>query len=243
MSPATGSTAPTGEGTPTVTTPTVLEVLPWMDGAWVRSARAYGGGPPGECSDVVWVQVGRWFADFRLPRPGVSASHPFDRVHAFSGVLEVFDAVGTSATVRWHHDLDTDHTASDGPGDGGSPDAGRLALGGGLLVESGDDYVEWWRRPAATEDGPPGWVVEHVDPVSGPNGPVDCRMACADGMAVAVWSANGAEGAGGAWCDPMPGWVPRRLTGSVCPFDLAAVGIAASSGDGLPDGWRRLVAS
>jgi hypothetical protein len=214
-----------------------------MDGAWVRSARAFGGGPPDECSDVVWVQVGRWFADFRMPRPGAPANHPFDRAHAFSGVLEVLDTVGTSATVTWHHDLDSEQATASGSGDAGGPDAGHLALAGGVLVESGDGYVEWWSRPSAREGGPPSWVVEHVEPGDGPNGPVDGRMAYADRMALAVWSDNAAECAGGAWCDPALGWRATRLIGPVCPFDLAAVGSAASSGSGLPEGWQRPVAS
>jgi hypothetical protein len=198
---APGSAGTAGVDVPTGAPRRVSSVLPWMEGAWVRSARAYGSGPPGECSDVIWIQVGEWFADFRLPRPGGTASHPFDRAHAFSGVLEVLDSSGTSATVAWHHDLDTDHTSTDASGEGASgddsADAGHLSLGGGLLVESGDGYVEWWSRPAASADGPPGWVVAHVDPVAGAGAPVDGRMVCADGMAVAVWGAAG--GAGGAW--------------------------------------------
>jgi hypothetical protein len=209
-------------------TPAVLE---WLTGAWVRTARAYGDGPPGECSDVVWVQAGPWFADFRLPRPGAAPAHPFDQSHAFSGVLEVRSAVDTSATVAWRHDLDTDSRHDD------TPDAGQLALAGGLLVESGDGYVEWWSRPSAVPGGPDpsagAWVVEHRDPAVDT---VDARMVCADGMAVAVWAG---EHPGGAWCDPTSGWAPTRLTGPGCPGDLAEVASAAAGGGPLPDGWCR----
>lgn len=209
----------------------VPSVLPWLTGAWVRSARTYGGGPPTECSDVVWVQVGPWFADFRLPRPGASSTHPYDRARAFSGVLDVRHAEGTTATVEWHHDLDTDR-ADSGPGDAG-PDAGTLVLGGGLLIETGEGYVEWWSRPAGSPErltGPPReWVAEHLDAA----GAVDARMVSADGMAAAVW------GTGGAWCDETSGWAPTRLTGAPCPFELSAVAAAAVRRAPLPDGWRR----
>ena len=230
-----------GAGSPAVAAVAeVPSVLPWLTGAWVRSARTYGGGPPSECSDVVWVQVGPWFADFRLPRPGASSTHPYDRARAFSGVLDVRHAEGTTATVEWHHDLDTDH-ADDGPGDA-APDAGTLALGGGLLIETGEGYVEWWSRPAGTLERPTGpigraapsdeWVAEHLDAA----GAVDARMVCADGMAAAVW------GAGGAWCDRTSGWAPTRLTGAPCPFELSAVADAAARRAPLPDGWRRMEA-
>ena len=222
----TGTTAGPGS---TVTG--VPSALPWLTGAWVRSARAYGGGPPSECSDVVWVQVGPWFTDFRLPRPGASGTHPYDRARAFSGVLGVRQAEGTTAAVEWHHDLDTD-----GAADGGSaatPDAGTLVLAGGLLVETGDGYVEWWSRPSGTSGQPDGaaaeWVVEHRDA----DGGVDARMVCSDGMAAAVW------GDGGAWCDQTSGWVPTRLTGVPCPFEMAEVAVAAAGRAPLPDGWRR----
>lgn len=224
---------PAGLGPPTMTA--APAVLPWLTGAWVRTARAFGDGPPGECSDVVWVQAGPWFADFRLPRPGAAPDHPFDQRHAFSGILEVRQAVDTSATVAWHHDLDTDSRPDD------PPDAGHLALGGGLLVESGDGYVEWWSRPSAT---PPGatpnrgtWVVERAGPA---DGAVDVRMVCADGMAVAVWAG---DHPGGAWCDPTSGWAPTRLTGPGCPGELAVVASAAVDGGPLPDGWRRAEAA
>ena len=57
---------------------------------------------------------------------------------------------GTTATVAWHHDLDTDRSRRT-PAAHGTPDAGHLVLDGGLLVESGAGYVEWWSRPV----GPP----------------------------------------------------------------------------------------
>jgi hypothetical protein len=209
--------------------------LAWLDGAWIRHSRSLGGGLPTECSDVVWLQWGRWFADFRLPRPGRQAVDQFDVAHAFSGrlaVTEAGDPVGPGATVLWHHDLDT------APPPGGEPDGGQLTVRGELLVETGDGYIEWWQRPEGRPPVSPALVLERRGPAGGgtDHGAVVARTVCVDGMAVAVWAG---EPGGGAWCSAESGWQPGRLVGA--PPD--ALGIvealqAAVDGGRLPEAWQ-----
>jgi hypothetical protein len=205
--------------------------LAWLDGAWVRHRRSLDGGLPIECSDVVWLQWGPWFADFRLPRPGRRAEHHFDLAHAFSGrlaVAEAGDPLGPGAAVVWHHDLDT------APPPGGEPDGGRLTLRGELLVETGVGYVEWWRRPDGRPSASAGLVLEHRGP--GGEGPVVARTVCVDGMAVAVWAG---EPGGGAWCSAQANWEPGRLVGGR-PEALGIVEALRAAVDGtrLPPPWH-----
>ena len=108
-----------------------MTVPEWLTGPWVRTARSIDDGTPDECSDVVWIQVGPWFADVRLPRPGRAPRHAFDEAHAFSGRLEVLDSTGRGARVAWHHDLDSfDPGAGGGDGDGHDPDTAVVELPG-----------------------------------------------------------------------------------------------------------------
>jgi len=200
----------------------------WLDGAWVRDGRSIADGPPMECSDVVWLQVGCWFADLRLPRPGRPAVHAFDRAHAFSGLLEVAGPAVGNARVAWHHDLDS-------AGHGGNPDTAVLASRDGVLIESGDGYVEWWVRPEEVVDHRP--LVLAWCPVPGGDG-ARARVVCTAGMAVVVWSGGAGDG-GGAWCAAATGWEPARVVG-VPPSGLdVAAALGAGLGDGpLPAHWH-----
>jgi hypothetical protein len=208
-----------------------VTVPPWLTGPWVRTARSIDDGPPDECSDVVWLQVGPWFADLRLPRPGCAGTHAFDTAHAFSGRLEVIGSEGPGLRVAWHHDLDSIDPDGSHPGE---PDSAVVQVRDGCLIESGPGYVEWWDRPRHPAAGPSadGWVLERA---FGPDGPASTRVVCIDGMAVAVWAA---PVPGGAWCSVTGGWEPARVVG-VVPSDLdigAALRTAAAGG--TPDsGW------
>ncbi|HEX7443478.1 MAG TPA: hypothetical protein VF320_06310 [Acidimicrobiales bacterium] len=223
MSPASGRTTVPG----------------WITGAWVRTARSIDDGPPDECSDVIWLQVGPWFADLRLPRPGRDPAHPFDEAHAFSGRLDVVSQAGDGARVAWHHDLDSLAPESDnGDGHDGDPDAADVVVRHGVLIESGTGYVEWWDRPGdrpGWRDGsaPSGRVLEHGD---GPGDPSFARLVCVDGMAVAVWAG---PVPGGAWCGAAGGWEPARVVGPL-PAGLDIGGTLRAMVDGGPpsDGWR-----
>jgi hypothetical protein len=204
----------------------------WLDGAWVRRARSFDGGPKAECSHVVWLQVGPWFADFRHPFPGRQAAHSLDIAHAFSGTVETVDSADGHATVTWWHDLDTEDTS-------GVPDTAQVAPTGGQLVETGAGYVEWWSRPDAWGQEWSGLVLEHVGPEAsiGPAGEsVTARVVSIGAMAVAVWAA---PEAGGAYWEGEGGWEPSRQVGEAAV--RADVGPALRSGlraAPLPDGWR-----
>jgi hypothetical protein len=205
----------------------------WLTGAWVRQARSFDGGPPAECSDVVWLQVGSWFADFRLPRPGRRATHPFDIAHAFSGKIDVADTSEGRATVTWRHDLDTlDHEDED-------PDTARVVLSGRVLVESGEGYVEWWGRPDDADLDVAGVVLDYQGRGAGAESrkeEVTARVVCVDQMAVAVWSG---PGAGGVWCSAAGDWEPRRVVGTWgATADVGLAIRAAVGGAPPPDGWR-----
>ena len=213
-----------------------MTVPAWITGAWVRTARSLDDGPPDECSDVIWLQVGPWFVDLRLPRPGREPSHPFDEPHAFSGRLEVVSREGAGARVAWHHDLDT---LAPGVGHDGDPDAADVVVRDGVLIESGTGYVEWWgrprNRPRNRPDGPSasGRVLEHGH---GPGDPAFARLVCVDGMAVAVWAG---PVPGGAWCSDAGAWEPSRVVGPV-PAGLDIGGTLRAMVDGGPpsDGWH-----
>jgi hypothetical protein len=209
-----------------------VTVPPWVTGPWVRTARSIDCGPPDECSDVVWLQVGPWFADLRLPRPGRAAAHAFDTAHAFSGRLEVLGAGGPGARVAWHHDLDSLDRDGSEPGD---PDTADVEVRDGCLIECGAGYVEWWDRPRDQTAGGPaeGRVLERR---AGPDGPVSARVVCTEGMAVAVWAG---PAPGGAWCGAAGGWEPARVVGVVpSSLDLGAALRSVAGGGGQTDGWR-----
>ena len=196
----------------------------WLLGAWVRRQRDFPGCVLGEVSDVVWLQVGAHFADIRLPRPGVDASHWLDAAHAFSGSLEVVGLVDFGAVVTWHHDFDTAE-AHEGP-----PDSGHVAVVDDELVESGDHYVEWWAHPEGEADG---LVLEHV----GHDGVVDARIVAIGALAVAVWGGDGSGGLRAIRAD-AEGWQEAGVIGSipdeVVIFDAL---VAATDGSRLPSGW------
>ena len=210
----------------------------WINGAWIRTARSIDDGPPDECSDVVWLQVGPWFADLRLPRPGRVAAHAYDAAHAFSGRLEVVSTdgcgPGDGARVAWLHDLDT---AGHEEGYGHEPDTADVVVRDGVLIESGAGYVEWWGRRRDRPDGETaavvsGRVLEHGP---GADGPGFARLVWADGMAVCVWAG---PVPGGAWCAEDTGWEPARVVG-VVPHGLDIGGALRAMVDGGPpsDGW------
>jgi hypothetical protein len=201
-----------------------------VTGPWIRTARSIKDGPPDECSDVVWLQVGPWFADLRLPRPGRAPGNVFGRAHAFSGRLEILDAGGPGARVAWHHDLDS----LDRDGSPAEPDSARVQVRDGCLIESGTDYVEWWDRPRhrVTGASADGRVFERG---GGPDEPPSARMVCVGGMAVAVWAG---PVPGGAWCDVTGGWEPARVVGVVpSDLDIATTLRAAAAGGTSTGGW------
>lgn len=181
-----------------------------------------------ECTDVIWVQVGPWFADVRVPRPGQHPRHAFDEAHAFSGTLEIVSGGADGAEVAWHHDLDTVVHEDDH-----EPDAAAVMVRDGVLIEAGQGYVEWWSPPDLTTADAPRLVLARTD------GQLSARVVCADNMAVGVWSNAGQ--CGGAWSCAEGAWEPARVVGPL-PADLGMASAlqAALSGAPLPSPWVAL---
>jgi hypothetical protein len=211
-----------------------------LQGTWIRLSRSFDGGHVGECSEVAWLQVGPWFADLRIPRPGQRADHPFDQARAFSGRFEVIEAHSREATVVWHHDIDTETTA------GGEPDTAAVALRDGMLVESGAGYTETWGHPDG--EGSSGVVlVQQAVTTPGTEGPTDqtagplitARVVCVGTTAIAVWRE---PRPGGARFRRFPWWEPTHVVGSLPPpSDLLVALRNAGTGEALPGRWRQQV--
>ncbi|MGY1593179.1 hypothetical protein ACI79D_14490 [Geodermatophilus sp. SYSU D00708] len=116
---------------------------------WRREGIWTPGAAPDTTTEAHWLQLGTWYCDLRQPAdlPPVDAGSPTDHVRAlarqeaFAGRLLQDGEVWT-----WTRDVDL-HPPAD------LPDAGRLALDGDVVVETGvgRDYVERW---AAVETGP-----------------------------------------------------------------------------------------
>ena len=160
-----------------------------LSGVWRREGRSIGGSRMVEPSLVVWVQVDEWFADVRLPRAArrparVHDLGELDRAQAFSGRL-----ARDGDRARFVHDLDTLARSSS--------DEASISWHGELLHESGDGYVERWRRVVAASSALPEGSVTVVERRStagrGGTPQVVSRVVQVGDVAAAVWSS------------PMPG--------------------------------------
>jgi hypothetical protein len=135
-----------------------------LTGIWRRTLLIDGAGTRDDSSEVVWLQAGSCFVDLRRPaeRPsfggiaGVADLTGAQRKWAlgqqgFAGTL--VDTVGTFA---WQRSIDLQPPEQ-------LPDAGRLRLEAGLLVETGlyADYTEHWRPETAKTS--PAWAMRLLD--------------------------------------------------------------------------------
>lgn len=143
-----------------------------------------GGSRTTEPSLAVWFQVGPWFADIRVPRltrhpPRARKLDELDRAQAFSGRL-----VRDGCLVRFLHDLDTLARSS--------TDEASLQQHGDHLEESGDGYVEHWRRVTdatlAGVDGVVGVAERSAAADAGQPSTVVARVLQVGDLAAAVWS-------------------------------------------------------
>ena len=98
-----------------------------------------------EPSLVIWLQVGPFFADIRLPRPGRYSTHSLDAAQGFSGTLCLDNGL-----ARWRHDLDTVGRVP------GHLDRATLERHGPQMLERGEGYVEYWRQCAPANRAPRG---------------------------------------------------------------------------------------
>ena len=152
----------------------------WLQGVWRRAGRAIDGQPPEEVSDVVWAQVGTYFADVRVPVPasgdGSAGLCYLDGPQAFSGSL-----VHNGDTVTWRHDLDTEGHRN------GFNDSAVLERKGSTVIERGAGYLEFWKRAGRG----PASVLERSDRTGIPT----ARILTVADLTVAVWSGRRAGGA------------------------------------------------
>jgi len=192
----------------------------WLQGVWRRAGRAVDGQPPEEVSDVVWAQVGSYFADVRVPVAamgnGSAVLCHLDGPQAFSGSLSC-----DGETVTWRHDLDTNgHPAGD--------DCALLERKGSAVIERGAGYLELWNR---AERGPAA-VLERLDRDGRPT----ARVITVADLTVAVWAGRRAGGATLRFDDG--GWEIEAYVGTGA-IPLPAIA-EIRSGRVLP-GWSKVV--
>jgi hypothetical protein len=149
----------------TATTPQeAAPLLRDLTGVWRRTLLIDGAGNRDDRSEVVWLQAGSYFVDLRRP----AEQPPFGGIacvadmsggqrewamdhQGFAGTLVV-----TDGTFEWRRSIDLQPP-------GPVPDAGRLRLDSGLLVETGlyADYTEHWLPQAA--ETLPAWAMRLRD--------------------------------------------------------------------------------
>ena len=115
-----------------------VEDISQLQGVWKRLGRCIGSDDLSEVSEVIWIQIGENFTDFRSPYENTSTPnllHQIDRLQVFSGTLTVAKGKAT-----FTHDF---HLPRDKCID---PDRSTLILLGEFLIELGDDFMEIWQR-------------------------------------------------------------------------------------------------
>jgi len=197
-----------------------------LDGAWRRVGLSVDGEPFAEHSDVLWLQVGRYFADLRAPWEAVEpARHLLDAAQAFTG-RSTYDP----PTMTWRHDLDTM------PRPPGHEDTARMEHHGSVLVERGKGYIERWQREA-TAGTMESAVAQRNDPQSG--APL-ARLVLVAELAVAVWAEPAAGGAALAWRRGV--WAETDSVGAGADAGLGlfeALGALTGGTKTMAAGWRR----
>ena len=170
---------------------------------------------------MLWIQVGEYFADVRVPNE--PASGPFselDQPQAFSGCVSY-----RQRTVTWRHDLDTRGRPP------GYEDCAEIRRRGpGKLLERGAGYLELWRRES--EPGGPTAVLERRDTRTGST---TGRVVMCGDLLVSVW--GGAEPGGAALRYEDEGWDVLALVGRES-IPWAAVSMACA-GRAAP-GWHQV---
>lgn len=190
----------------------------WLNGLWRREGRAFGPDPLEEVSDVVWLQVGGYFADLRLPRDGTAKKiSRLDQAQAFTGSVS-WDGL----TVTWRHDIDTLGRPA------GYQETAVVEPNGSTLLGRGPGYLERWRRE--TDVGPTAVIERRTA-----SGSVSARVVSVAHMTVSVW--GGTEPGGATLCFEAGGWdIEARVGAGSIPW--AAVS-AARTGR-ISTGWRKV---
>jgi hypothetical protein len=190
-----------------------------LQGAWRRDGRTLVGGPWGEVTEVLWLQVGRHFCDLRTPRPGKVPQSVLDQPQAFSGTVVV-----QGGDISFHHDLDSlsRHPAH--------PDEGTVHRREDIMFERGPGFEERWVVSSLPGDDI-GVAQLHV---AGDTPPL-ARLIRIGPLALAVW---GGQRPGGAQYNARHEWTRERPLGEgEAGWEIDAAAWALGSGDPLPAGW------
>jgi hypothetical protein len=179
-----------------------------------------------ERSYVLWLQVGRYFADLRVLHTDQDPeASRWDVAQAFSGTINY-----QAPRLTWRHDLDT------APRPASHADTAMVEFQDGVLLERGDGYLEQWRREAGRE---PAAVIQRQAPGTGV---VSARIVQVGDRALAVWADPAPAGAAmerrsGRWA------VTARVGGASLadPEVEALLELAEDPTERLPDGWRPVI--
>jgi hypothetical protein len=192
-----------------------------LQGAWRRDGRSLSDGPMHEVTDVLWLQVGRFFCDLRTPHPMSEPNHVLDQPQAFSGSVKI-----DGGAISFHHDLDTL------PRDPLHPDEGTVHRKDDLMFERGPGFEEIWRATSLPGDDTD--IAELHLPGGGDGAPM-ARLIRIGWVALAVW---GGATPGGAQFTTEGGWLrDRHLHEPEATMAIDAAALSMGQGDPLPDNW------
>jgi hypothetical protein len=194
-----------------------------LQGGWRRDGRTLAGNAGSEVTDVLWLQVGRYFCDLRIPRPGPGPdpTNVLDLAQAFSGTV----ALATGA-ISFRHDLDSLAR------DPAHPDEGTVHRQQDVMYERGIGFEERWVMTTSPSD--PVGIAERPSSHAGHAAPL-ARLVRIGPLALVVW---GGHTPGGAQYIGHQEWTRQRVLHE-CDESLKVDGAvrALVSGGPLPDHW------
>jgi hypothetical protein len=194
-----------------------------LQGGWRRDGRTVAGSGWSEVTDVLWLQVGRYFCDLRVPRPnaGPDPTNMLDLAQAFSGTVTL-----VTGAISFHHDLDSLAR------DPGHPDQGTVHRQRDVMYERGTGFAERWVMTTLPGDDVgiaerPSSRPEHAAPLA--------RLVRIGPLALAVW---GGLTPGGAQFSGQHEWTRQRtLPGCDDSLGVDVAVRALGTGGPLPDHW------
>jgi hypothetical protein len=192
-----------------------------LQGGWRRDGRTLAGAGWSEVTDVLWLQVGRYFCDLRVPRPGPGPTNTLDLAQAFSGTVTL-----ATGAITFRHDLDSLAR------DPAHPDEGTVHRQHDVMYERGTGFEERWVMTTSPSDAV--GVAERPSSQAGQTAPL-ARLVRIGPLALAVW---GGHTPGGAQYDRHHEWTRQQVLHG-CDESLNVDGAvrALVSGGPLPDQW------
>jgi hypothetical protein len=192
-----------------------------LQGGWRRDGRTLGDSASSEVTDVLWLQVGRYFCDLRIPRPGPDPTNVLDLAQAFSGTVTL-----ATGAISFRHDLDSLAR------DPAHPDEGTVHRQHDVMYERGIGFEERWVMTTSPSDAV--GVAERPSSNAAPATPL-ARLVRIGPLALAVWAG---QTPGGAQYNGHQEWTRQRVLHE-CDESLQVDGAvrALVSGGPLPDHW------